>query len=292
MEILRALHWPGLLPAWQDNASRFVDEGRHTNDSYMLVMALAAGVSFAFLQVLLSSAAVRLLNEANGEKCKGDDSNWKLVMETRQLFVYSILMVLGWSLCLYDPSNILSGGGEAHFDKWPTQTNSPAMRTFYLLQLAFNISFCITPALLPKMVKSAPREQGGLDTMVHHLFTIYLVVGSWIYNFVRLGALVFALHDVSSVFLKLGRLGVALEWERLKNISLKLFAITFFMFRIVGIPMLVYPSASFEVKQVQWWMYPVFQVALCGLYVLHVGWFVKIVKIVLRKSRGYNSKEQ
>lgn len=50
------------------------------------------------------------------------------------------------------------------------------------------------------------RRKDWLESMVHHIATVLLLVYSYYVNFARVGTMVLITHDISDIFLELAKL--------------------------------------------------------------------------------------
>jgi len=139
--------------------------------------------------------------------------------------------------------------------------------------------------------------------ILHHVVTLYLILYSWQWGFVRIGITILFLHDVSDIFLE-GAKGfnyLSLGW--IVNCSFVLLVISFFVCRIVLFPYICIRTALFEAEDIvkaqgfkyYWWERPVFQGLLIVLFLLQIYWFFALLRVlynVLFKGRWRDDREQ
>lgn len=126
-------------------------------------------------------------------------------------------------------------------------------------------------------------------SMGHHIATTFLIVTSYLARFSRICSLVVALHDASDVFLELAKLSNYSQFELGATLNFALFALTWLVLRILYFPLHVIRSTSIEVLSAlriyagMWWVpfvYYFFNSLLIMLYVLHLYWFVLILRVI------------
>lgn len=112
-----------------------------------------------------------------------------------QLFIHVSMSLLElWIL-------FVEGGGEPWLSEPHTlwqplarlQVNKPSVHALYLLQLAIWMATCFSHRFIEE------RQKDYVMMFIHHLVTIGLVWGSYVFNYVRVGTIVLVLHDTSDV---------------------------------------------------------------------------------------------
>jgi hypothetical protein len=71
---------------------------------------------------------------------------------------------------------------------------------------------------------------------IHHIVTMALLFFSFLVNFVRVGTIVLLCHDASDIFLELAKLFNYLKFARLCDATFVIFALAFFVGRLVLYP--------------------------------------------------------
>lgn len=127
----------------------------------------------------------------------------------------------------------------------------------------------------------------------HHVTAIVLIVVSYLSNFVRIGAIVLVLHDISDVFLESAKLAKYSKCGKAGDFLFALFALSFFVFRLVIFPLHVIKSAMFDASHLskETNMRILFVAFLLVLFGLHLFWFSLIMKMVIQVYRGEMNKD-
>ncbi|XP_078571695.1 ceramide synthase 6-like isoform X1 [Branchiostoma floridae x Branchiostoma japonicum] len=122
--------------------------------------------------------------------------------------------------------------------------------------------------------------------VVHHVATIMLVSFSWVANFVRIGSLILACHDMADIFLEAAKLLNYAKCQGLCDACFVVFAIVFFVSRLFIYPYwLVYSAATDSTVIAGTGMFPayyVFNGLLLLLQCLHIFWGITIAKMAYK----------
>jgi len=184
------------------------------------------------------------------------------------------------------------------------------LRALYALQLGFYTLELVT------LLMTKHRRSDAMVYFFHHIYTMFLMGGSWISYQHRIGTLVLFLHDIGDIFLPIGkcytyaeehirRTRTKAQYEMHKNIGMGcfvMFVIAFAIPRLVVYGTLVYRGfndypwykccgydpltqycgecGTLGVKGPNW--DTPLQGTLGLLYPMHVYWFYLIVKMALR----------
>ncbi|KAK6261797.1 hypothetical protein QUC31_007613 [Theobroma cacao] len=136
------------------------------------------------------------------------------------------------------------------------------------------------------------RRSDFVVSMVHHIASIILIVLSYICRFARVGSVAFALHDGSDVFLEIGKMSKYSGFEWPASVSFILFALSWTILRLILFPFWVIWSTSYEVLltlDMEKHMvdgsiyYYLFNTLLFSLLVLHIYWWVLIIRVIIRQ---------
>ncbi|XP_020833857.1 ceramide synthase 4-like [Phascolarctos cinereus] len=130
------------------------------------------------------------------------------------------------------------GQPETVWNGYPKQPLQPAIYWWYLLELSFYLSLLLTLSLDVK--RKDFKEQ-----VVHHFVTITLILFSYSANFVCIGALVLLLHDVSDIFMEACKMLIYAQWSQARDIMFILFALVFFISRLILFPIKVLYTTSY-----------------------------------------------
>lgn len=181
-------------------------------------------------------------------------------------------------------------------ESWPLQSkyfwigypNHPLtlkLKYYYLLQFSYYVE-----QFLVLLVYHGYRKSDYVELFIHHLVTLTLLLFSYLLNFHRIGLVVLVLHDVSDVFLHIAKAFHYAKAEILKSFFFGIFAIVFFITRLVILPIVIfsiwwepqeYHDISLYWRQIVFW-----KIILGTLQVLHVLWFITIFKIVIRSLKS------
>lgn len=120
------------------------------------------------------------------------------------------------------------------------------------------------------------KRKDFAEMIIHHIVTLLLLSFSWMVNFTKIGALVLAVHDGCDVFLQLAKLFNYMHFRTLTNLTFAVFAITFFVCRLIIFPgRIIYTCLVWTVTTggyKPWLAYFFFNSLLLSLQVLHIIW--------------------
>jgi hypothetical protein len=71
---------------------------------------------------------------------------------------------------------------------------------FYCVQTGFYIQ------AIHYLIFHEVRRKDWLESLIHHIVTVFLMSYSYYVNFTRIGIMVMLLHDVSDIFLEVAKL--------------------------------------------------------------------------------------
>lgn len=183
---------------------------------------------------------------------------------------------------------------------------SENLQIYWILQLGFYSLELIT------LLLTGYKRSDAVMYFFHHLYTVFLMAGSWVSYNQRIGTLVLILHDVGDIFLPIGKCYTYAE-EHIRQTRSKMqyevhkiIGMSFFVMFVIGFAIprlflfgnLVYNGFS----KYHWYICCGFDVATqtCGacsmgplwpisllstlglLYPMHVYWFYLIVKMAFR----------
>ena len=160
---------------------------------------------------------------------------------------------------------------------YPRQTVWPSVYYYYMFEGGFYISLLIS-------IMTDVRRKDFTEQLIHHMATIFLIVFSYIANFVRVGTLVMAIHDISDIFLEVAKSCVYIKAQEPANFLFNIFAVVFIVSRIFVFPYVVLHTTW--VKSM--WLfrpypgYYFFNILLLVLQLLHVFWAATIIKMAIK----------
>jgi hypothetical protein len=110
---------------------------------------------------------------------------------------------------------------------------------------------------------------------------------SWSINLSSIGSVVLFLHDGSDVLLELAKLFNYCKWQSWTDATFVLFAISFFVCRIVLLPYRVLYTTMIDARFLWgvWFPYWFFNIFLLTLYCLHIFWMSIIAKMAYQFMR-------
>jgi len=188
-------------------------------------------------------------------------------------FFYLVAFTLGMSILVQAPwfwDNL------ACWVDYPRQTMWPSVYYYYMVEGGFYLS------LLCSVMTDVKRKDFA-EQLIHHAATIFLIAFSYVANFVRVGTLVMAIHDVSDIILEGAKCFKYAEMPVADNLF-TLFAVVFIISRLV-----IYPYCVLHTTWVKsMWLYRpypgyyLFNALLMILQLLHVFWASIIIKMAVR----------
>ncbi|KAL1198402.1 ASC1-like protein [Cardamine amara subsp. amara] len=137
--------------------------------------------------------------------------------------------------------------------------------------------------------------------LVHHIVTSFLIILSFVFRFARIGSVILALHEISDVFLEMGKMCKYSGAETMTSVSFLLFLLSWTALRLIYYPFWVLWSTSYESIKVKQDLdkknmmktgpplvvfYYVFNTLLYCLQILHIYWWVLICRVLIRQIRA------
>ena len=154
---------------------------------------------------------------------------------------------------------------------------------YYLAQFAFYLQ-----GLLFLLLTTDPKRVDHSVYVCHHLVTLSLIGGSYLLGWTRSGMTIFVIHDLSDLFLHLGKFGKFWRSELFAGIAWCSFVMSYVLFRLMYYPQIV--ISVWTDADVRHRMAPLehllFSLALTLLQVLHLVWFGFIVRSVVRSLQS------
>eukprot|EP01013_Petalomonas_cantuscygni_P016849 TRINITY_DN33906_c0_g1_i1.p1 TRINITY_DN33906_c0_g1~~TRINITY_DN33906_c0_g1_i1.p1 ORF type:complete len:415 (+),score=65.55 TRINITY_DN33906_c0_g1_i1:127-1371(+) len=151
---------------------------------------------------------------------------------------------------------------------------------FYLCEAGFYMSELVA-------ILIEPRRSDFVVYVVHHVGTLILIFGSWSFGEEVLGLVVLWLHDFPDTLLSAAKLCLYVKQTFLAQVIFALFAVAYFVFRVVGMTMMfVANHAVGREARGGFAMYPfALEVLLFGILTpLHVYWFSLIVRMLFANA--------
>jgi hypothetical protein len=121
------------------------------------------------------------------------------------------------------------------------------------------------------------------EMFLHHVCTVYLITFSYLSNKMRIGIWVLFVHDLSDIFMEMAKLTLYMQVKVVPDLIFVLFAISFFVMRLV-----IFPGRVIRSCFVDYWndsieggyRAPVY--FLCVLVGLHSYWMFLILKMIYK----------
>eukprot|EP01121_Diplochlamys_sp_Union-15-3_P021073 TRINITY_DN841_c0_g2_i1.p1 TRINITY_DN841_c0_g2~~TRINITY_DN841_c0_g2_i1.p1 ORF type:complete len:301 (-),score=15.42 TRINITY_DN841_c0_g2_i1:53-880(-) len=128
--------------------------------------------------------------------------------------------------------------------------------------------------------------------ITHHIVTLLLIGLSYISGHTRVGMLVFMVHDCSDIFMELAKVALYTKADRIKNVCFVIFAVVFFISRLIVYPFHIIKSVLLESAPTAHLtpyggmkLYYIFLALLISLQIMHIYWMFLICRMILRFLR-------
>lgn len=176
---------------------------------------------------------------------------------------------------------------QEYFRGWPNQELKLPLKLFYMCQCGFYL-FSIASLLTWET-----RRKDFAVMMSHHVITVFLIGYSYLTRFFRIGSIVLALHDASDVFMEAAKVFKYSEKELGASVCFGLFAISWFILRLIFFPFWVIKTSSYDLidylklsEAYPRSLYYVFNTMLLMLLVFHIYWWILICAMILRQLKN------
>ncbi|OIT04710.1 PREDICTED: LAG1 longevity assurance homolog 2-like [Nicotiana attenuata] len=233
----------------------------------------------AILLLRLGTTHLKIDEPTSAKIIKCSESMWKLAYYgTIEFCVLKVAYHEPWFLDIKE-----------YFRGWPNQELQVGIKFIYMCQCGFYL-YSIAALLVWET-----RRKDFSVMMSHHIVTVILISYSYISSFFRIGIVILALHDGSDVFLEAAKVFKYSEKELGASLFFGLFAISWFVLRLVFFPFWVIQSSSYYLCEVlrlsevyDTMVYYVFNTMLLTLLVFHLYWWILICSMIMRqlKNRG------
>ncbi|KAJ4756956.1 LAG1 longevity assurance 2 [Rhynchospora pubera] len=171
-----------------------------------------------------------------------------------------------------------------YFAAWPNQPLNFSLMLFYMCQCGFYIYS------IGALVAWETRRKDFSVMMSHHIVTTFLITYSYLTRFFRIGMIILALHDTSDVFLEVAKLFKYSEREVAASVCFGLFAISWFLLRLIYFPFWIIRTSSYEcvealkdLEKFPTMFYYIFNTMLLTLLVFHMYWWKLIFNMILKQ---------
>lgn len=213
---------------------------------------------------------------------KWNESCWKMLV-----YIVLVAVCLGVSCTkpwFADSSKQWEGATQFPLNQYVTR----GMLWCYYLELGYYIQ------AVPFLIFIEVRRKDWLESMAHHLVTLFLLYYALYANFARVGIIVMLLHDVSDIFLEAAKLA---RYGGKQDLALGLFVtftISWFILRLILYPQVIVHNCLTKPVSMIAMPYninPQPHYSLCGclfliLLFLHIYWTYFIVMVIVRQLRS------
>ncbi|KAG2292520.1 hypothetical protein Bca52824_039189 [Brassica carinata] len=159
---------------------------------------------------------------------------------------------------------------------WPDQKIKLKMKGLYMFVGGLNVYSLFA------LFFWETRRSDFKVMIVHHIVTSFLIILSYVFSFARIGSVILALHEISDVFLEIGKMCKYSGLEAMTSLSFILFLLSYESIKVklewdkkhtmeTGLPLTVYY---------------VFNTLLWCLQILHIYWWVLICRVLISQIRS------
>lgn len=178
-----------------------------------------------------------------------------------------------------------SHGGPGYMHFWLNHPQLPSVvMSIYLL---YEIGFYMAELFA---IFIEDRRSDFAEYVFHHILTLLLLSNAWVCLDHRAGGVILLLHDLSDIFLCLVKVFYYTKCQKLSSIAFGTFALVFAYCRLYWFPQVIYAY---------WFVRPAILPAtvshwantlmLTALQLLHVYWFMLIIRMTIRLLRNSKS---
>lgn len=193
-----------------------------------------------------------------------------------------------WFVTLTDNGGCTPWGASLCFLGWPDHPVAAVQRWYMLLAFAYYLYEIIGTVLhIGTKLKA--------DMVAHHIVTMALTLIAYEVNLIRMSVMWQALFDISNPILHMAKalhaMGVP-RLEGLKWLMFNLFAVTFFVCRVVGGPIsILWPSFTTAAQVLPMSYCYTCWVLMVFVQALQLVWFYKIVQIATKGESAAPKEE-
>ncbi|KIJ69998.1 hypothetical protein HYDPIDRAFT_104672 [Hydnomerulius pinastri MD-312] len=184
-------------------------------------------------------------------------------------------------------------------DLWINYPHIPLagpLKFYYLTQTAFYLHQVL-------ILNAEARRKDHVQMMTHHVITVFLMVGSYGYNFTRVGCLIMVLMDCCDIFLPLAKMLRYIGLYTLCDVTFTIFLLSWFITRHVLFVIVIKSTWFDSVRVVPELWAPErgnylsefttksFAVLLISLQIIQVIWFGMICRVAYRVVTGHGASD-
>lgn len=171
------------------------------------------------------------------------------------------------------------------WDGYPHHIASNAVQILYLLQLAYHVE-----DLGAVLIEGKSTRKDYAEMVAHHIVTVCLLYGSARQNLTRIGVVVSTMHMITDVPKDFAKIAKTMEFKTVAHLSLGIFVITWFVFRIYLYSFVYVYSAFAETEALlengmTEFSLNCFLALLSALIALNMMWTFMIFKLVFKIVR-------
>lgn len=223
----------------------------------------------------------------------------KFVEALWRFLFYSFFSYLGYNSLFQDTTSSTSStvswliDTNENWKNWPFHTISTSIIFYYHIELG---------CYLHQLLWTEVSRSDALEMILHHIITISLIVVSFLSKFIRIGSIILFIHDLSDIFLELGKVLFYIinnkklhQYKIIVDLLFGVFAIVFFYTRLYIYPFVLLRSVfieGYDNFKCEWYGCYFFASFLTLLQLLHIFWFALIMRMVIRLAKGTMNKDE
>ena len=180
------------------------------------------------------------------------------------------------------PSSILGiGDFRRTYDNYPQITWPRGLKGYYLGTMGYHLH------MLLHHVSDHVRHD-YMEMMLHHIVTLFLYGFSFMMNMTLAGAVVMYLHDIADVFTQFVRCWCETTFTTMTLLNALGMTASWFYTRLLVLPYIIYLHFSVgDIYHGKNFITLKFLTAhLCILFVLHLFWFGRMLKVISKFVMG------
>lgn len=157
---------------------------------------------------------------------------------------------------------------------------------YYMLEAGFYASLLFS-------VMGDIKRKDFTEQLIHHVSTLSLILFSYAANYIRIGTLVMAVHDISDIFLEGAKCFHYHKLRKIADVTFVVFAIVFFLTRLFIYPFWVIHTSLIKCFELMPRMVSVyfFNFFLFVLLCLHIFWGSIILKMAYNMCKQGEVKD-
>ena len=123
------------------------------------------------------------------------------------------------------------------------------------------------------------RRNDFIEMALHHLVTVYLLIGQYLMNLLAIGSGILFLHDLSDIFVCIVKLAGETEYDALAALCMIVHMIVWAHTRLITFGYTIYQLATSDAV-IGTYAKSIFVYLLCCLFLLHCFWFTLFVRMI------------